>query len=106
MQRREVLSTHEVKYTGRWGSSIAPSGRSSFMKYLNKISNGNILYYCHPVDLKARIKSQLGIEFIPIDGSLDGKACLPLVLKLGEVTYCIHSKLRVRLCFSYPLYTF
>jgi hypothetical protein len=36
MQREEVLSTHEVKYTGRWDSSIAPSVRSSLMKYLKK----------------------------------------------------------------------
>jgi hypothetical protein len=72
--------------TGRWGSSIIPSGRSSLMKYLNKKSNGNMLYYYHPLDSKARIKSQLEIEFIPEDNSLDSMVCLPLVLKCLSLT--------------------
>jgi hypothetical protein len=34
IQRGEVLSTHEVKYTGSWAFSIAPTGWSSLIKYL------------------------------------------------------------------------
>jgi hypothetical protein len=64
MQRGEVLSTHEVKYMGRWDSTIAPSGRSSLMKYLNKTSKGKMLYYCCPNDLRTRNKSELGIPYL------------------------------------------
>jgi hypothetical protein len=71
---------------GRWGSSIVPSGKSSLMKYLNKTSKGNMLYYCCPHDLEIRNKSQLGIEFIHEDESLDGKVYLPLVLKCLSLT--------------------
>jgi hypothetical protein len=48
MQRREFLSIHEVKYGGRWGFSIVPSGRNSLMKYLIKKDIGNMLCYHHP----------------------------------------------------------
>jgi hypothetical protein len=91
MQRGEVLFTYKDKYTGRWGSSIAPSGRSSLIKYLNKTSKGKMLYYCYPHDLEIRNKSQLGIEFIPEDALLDGKVCLPLVLKCLSLTVGIFS---------------
>jgi hypothetical protein len=56
------------------------------MKYLNKTSNRNMLYYCHPHHSGARIKSQMGIEFIPEDDLLDGKVYLPLVLKCLSLT--------------------
>jgi hypothetical protein len=61
------------------------------MKYLNKTSKGNMLYYFCPHDLRTRNKSQLGIEFIPEDDSLDGKVCLPLVLKCLSLTVGIFS---------------
>jgi hypothetical protein len=86
MHRGEDLPTHEVKYMGSWSLSIASSGMSSLMKYLNKTSNGNMLYYYHPHHSRVRIKSQLGIEFIHEDDSLDGKVCLPLVLKCLSLT--------------------
>jgi hypothetical protein len=33
------LSIKELKYRGRWGSSIVPSGKSSLLKYLMKKDN-------------------------------------------------------------------
>jgi hypothetical protein len=81
IQRGEVLSTHEVKYTGSWAFSIAPSGRSSLMKYLKSTINKNMSYSSHAHDLGGRNKSQLGIELIPEDNSLDGKVRVPLLLE-------------------------
>jgi hypothetical protein len=81
IQRGEVLSTHEVKYTGSWAFSIAPSGRSSLMKYLKLTNNKNMSYSSHAYDSGGRNKSQLGIELIPEDNSLDGKVRVPLLLK-------------------------
>jgi hypothetical protein len=86
MQRREVLSTYEVKYTGSWAFFIAPSRRSSFMKYLNMTSNGNMLYYSYPHDSEGRSKRELGNELILEDDSLDGKVRVPLVLKCLGLT--------------------
>jgi hypothetical protein len=48
MQAEEFLSVHKVKNWGRWASSIAPSGRSSLMKYLIMKNIGNMLGYYHP----------------------------------------------------------
>jgi hypothetical protein len=59
MQRGEFLSIHEVKYRGRWGSSIAPSGRSSLMKYMIKKDIENMLWYDHTHQSGTRNKCQL-----------------------------------------------
>jgi hypothetical protein len=81
IQRGEVLSTHEVKYMGSWAFSIAPSGRSSLMKYLKSTINKNMSYSSHAHDSGGRNKSQLGTELIPEDNSLDGKVRVPLLLE-------------------------
>jgi hypothetical protein len=81
MQRGEALSTHEVKNTGSWDSLMAPRGRSSLIKYLNRTSKGNSLNYCHHHELGGTIYRHLGIESLPEDNSLDDKVGLPLVLK-------------------------
>jgi hypothetical protein len=81
IQKREVLPTHEVKYTRSWAFSIAPSGRSSLMKYLKSTINKNMSYSSHAHDSGGRNKSQLGTELIPEDNSLDGKVRVPLFLE-------------------------
>ena len=86
MQSGEVLSTYEVKYTKSWEFFIAPSGRNSLMKYLNMMSNGNMLYYNHPHDSEGKIKRKLENKFKPKDDSLDGKVYVPLVLKCLGLT--------------------
>jgi hypothetical protein len=86
IQRREVLSTHDVKYIGSWAVPIAPSVMSSLVKYLKLASSGKMLYFSHVHDSGGRIKSQLRNEFIPEDDSLDGKVRLPLVLKCLGLT--------------------
>jgi hypothetical protein len=57
IQRGEVLSTHEVKYTGSWAFSIAPSGRSSLMKYLKSTINNTchtlVIHMIQEVEIKA-----------------------------------------------------
>jgi hypothetical protein len=86
IQRGELLSTHEVKYTGSWAFSIAPSARSSLMKYLKSASSGKMLYSSYAFDSGGRIKGQLGNELIPKDDLLDNKVRLPLVLKCLGLT--------------------
>jgi hypothetical protein len=86
MQREEALSTYDVKYTGSWDSLMAPRGRSSLMKYLNRTSKGNSLNYLHHHELGGRIYCHLGIESLPEDNSFDGKVGLPLVLKCLRLT--------------------
>jgi hypothetical protein len=81
MQRGEALSTQEVKNTGSWDSLMAPRGRSSLIKYLNRTSKRNSLNYYHHHELEGIIYCHLGIESLPEDNSLDGKVSLPLVLK-------------------------
>jgi hypothetical protein len=81
IQRGEVLSTHEVKYMGSWAFFIAPSGRSSLMKYLKSVSRRNVSYSNHAHELGGRNKSQLGTELIPEDNLLDGKVRVPLLLE-------------------------
>ena len=89
MQRREVLSTYKVKYTGNWAFLITPSRRSSLMKYLNMMSNGNILYHNHLYDSGGRIKREQGNELISEDDLLDGKVCMPLVFKCLGLIICL-----------------
>jgi hypothetical protein len=60
---------------------MAPRGRSSLIKYLNRTSKGNSLNYYHHHELEGIIYCHLGIESLPEDNSLDGKVSLPLVLK-------------------------
>jgi hypothetical protein len=81
MQRGEALSTHEVKNMGSWDSLMAPHGRSSLIKYLNRTNKGNSLNYCHHHELGGIIYCHLEIESLSEDNSLDGKVGLPLVLK-------------------------
>jgi hypothetical protein len=86
IQRGEVLSTHDVKYTGSWAVPIAPSARSSLVKYLKLASSGKVLYFSLAHNSGSSIKSQLRNELIPEDNSLDSKVRLPLVLKCLGLT--------------------
>jgi hypothetical protein len=60
---------------------MAPCGRSSLIKYLNRTSKENKLNYCHYHELGGTIYYHLGIEYLPEENSLDSKVGLPLVLK-------------------------
>jgi hypothetical protein len=66
---------------GSWGFCIAPSRRSSSMKYMKLASSTNMSYSSHAHDPGGRNKSQLGTELIPEDNSLDGKVHVPLLLE-------------------------
>jgi hypothetical protein len=79
--KRGGLVHPQTQVHGSWAFSIAPSRRSSLMKYLKLIINKNMLYSSHAHESGDRNKSQLGAKLIPEGNSLDGKVRVPLFLE-------------------------
>jgi hypothetical protein len=67
------VSVQELKYWGRWVSSMAPSGRSSFLKYLMKEDNEKHVMLQSYTSMRCEINANYELKFIPIYDSLDGK---------------------------------